>query len=268
MGYTDTDTSTQDGSVVELYEFRQGSNFWRYTSASQDIDKATKIFTAEYITRNEIKQTGDITRGVISLGFPRSNEFASLFLGFAPEGVTTLTIFRGHITDTSHEYISYWKGRVLKASATKDEITLSCESVFTSLRQLGLREHYERNCRHALYSAGCSLSMSSFKVDSVVTAVDGTTLTIAGASAYPDGTFVGGVLKNSLGESRLVTSHVGTTIKVNRVYETSPGGDSVQLYPGCDKLKTTCITKFNNLANFGGFPYVPDNSPFGGKSII
>ena len=34
-------------------------------------------------------------------------------------------------------------------------------------------------------------------------------------------------------------------------------GDNFTVYPGCDKSQRTCQLKFNNLANFAGFPYVP-----------
>jgi len=34
-------------------------------------------------------------------------------------------------------------------------------------------------------------------------------------------------------------------------------GDAFTAYPGCDKTQNTCTAKFNNLANFEGFPYVP-----------
>lgn len=34
-------------------------------------------------------------------------------------------------------------------------------------------------------------------------------------------------------------------------------GDTFIAYPGCDKTQATCSSKFNNLANFEGFPYVP-----------
>jgi uncharacterized phage protein (TIGR02218 family) len=34
-------------------------------------------------------------------------------------------------------------------------------------------------------------------------------------------------------------------------------GDTFTIYPGCDKTQATCASKFSNLANFGGFPYVP-----------
>jgi hypothetical protein len=33
--------------------------------------------------------------------------------------------------------------------------------------------------------------------------------------------------------------------------------DAFTVYPGCDKSQRTCQLKFNNIANFAGFPYVP-----------
>ncbi len=34
-------------------------------------------------------------------------------------------------------------------------------------------------------------------------------------------------------------------------------GDAFTVYDGCDHTPGTCQSKFNNLANFRGFPYVP-----------
>lgn len=34
-------------------------------------------------------------------------------------------------------------------------------------------------------------------------------------------------------------------------------GNKIRIYPGCDKRLTTCQTKFNNVVNFRGFPYIP-----------
>lgn len=34
-------------------------------------------------------------------------------------------------------------------------------------------------------------------------------------------------------------------------------GDTFKIYAGCSKLKSICISKFNNIANFGGFPTIP-----------
>ncbi len=34
-------------------------------------------------------------------------------------------------------------------------------------------------------------------------------------------------------------------------------GDTFTVYQGCDHTPGACAGKFNNLANFRGFPYVP-----------
>lgn len=34
-------------------------------------------------------------------------------------------------------------------------------------------------------------------------------------------------------------------------------GDTLNVYPGCDKRTTTCINKFDNIVNFRGEPFVP-----------
>jgi hypothetical protein len=42
---------------------------------------------------------------------------------------------------------------------------------------------------------------------------------------------------------------------------------NLEIYPGCDRTSGTCLTKFNNLVNFGGFPFMPDTNPFVGTHV-
>jgi uncharacterized phage protein (TIGR02218 family) len=37
-------------------------------------------------------------------------------------------------------------------------------------------------------------------------------------------------------------------------------GDAFTVYFGCDHTQFTCTNKFNDLANFRGFPYVPQTT--------
>ena len=270
MAYDDLEYSQQDGDPVELYEFSQGSSFWRYTSSAEDITKTGQVYTAEMVKRNKVAQTDDISKGGITLTFPLSNIFAKSFLSLAPEGVTTVTIWRAHFSDIVEDYIAYWKGRVLKAGADGATIAIECESVFTSLKRPGLRARYERGCRHGLYSGDCGMSMAAFKLTSAVIGVDeiGTQIIVTDAASYPDGNFTGGVMTHQDGSHRLITSHVGQVVRISKPFATSPGATDVALYPGCDKLKATCISKFDNLENFGGFPYIPYINPFSGRSVV
>jgi hypothetical protein len=61
------------------------------------------------------------------------------------------------------------------------------------------------------------------------------------------------------GLTKAIKSYFGRTFFFNSPLPFSPNaGDMFVAFPGCDKQQSTCgISKFNNLANFGGFPYVP-----------
>jgi uncharacterized phage protein (TIGR02218 family) len=48
------------------------------------------------------------------------------------------------------------------------------------------------------------------------------------------------------------------TLELMRPFPTAPApGDTMDVAPGCDKLKATCTTKFSNLAHFRGEPFIP-----------
>ena len=40
-------------------------------------------------------------------------------------------------------------------------------------------------------------------------------------------------------------------------------GPMATVYPGCSHNTTDCDTVFDNLDNYGGFPYLPSENPFG-----
>jgi len=53
----------------------------------------------------------------------------------------------------------------------------------------------------------------------------------------------------------------------NEIYLLQPppsgwaASDAVTLYAGCDRKHSTCRDKFDNMANFGGFPLHPERNP-------
>lgn len=89
----------------------------------------------------------------------------------------------------------------------------------------------------------------------------GGTATQAVASEF----FQGGVLTWTSG------ANSGTKIEVKNYHPNYIGlalpmpvdialGDTYSLTPGCDKLLTTCGTRYANVVNFRGFPFVPGDS--------
>jgi hypothetical protein len=82
--------------------------------------------------------------------------------------------------------------------------------------------------------------------------------------------FRGGFIKATSGKNNLlrrqITGHtssiLGTTHDTVHVIPPFPFDfelvDGIELLPGCDHSITDCETKYNNLINYGGFPWVPN----------
>ena len=256
------------GAPVELYEFVQGLQRWFYVSGAEPITRLGQVYQPAPLVRDRIKQSTDVFKDGLKITFPRSDAFAGQFIQQTPDEITTVTVYRGHYGDGDGEYTVYWKGRVIGATATENRIDIECESVFTSIRRAGLRARFEYLCRHAIYSHGCGVNRELYRTPVQVNAVIGLDVVVVGIQGVADGYFNGGVLVIPGGTSRLITRHAADKVTLSRPIDSLSGGMDVWLYPGCDMAKETCQNKFNNLDNFGGFPWIPTRNPFDGSSII
>ena len=83
----------------------------------------------------------------------------------------------------------------------------------------------------------------------------------ASSSYYSGGTITFTSGKNN-GVSRVIEAYensgAGGIVVVHPLLPNKPvAGDTFNITPGCDRQMSTCNQKFNNLANFGGEPFVP-----------
>jgi uncharacterized phage protein (TIGR02218 family) len=117
------------------------------------------------------------------------------------------------------------------------------------------------NCTHTLFDAGCSLVKASFAENNAVQG--GSTVNkIISLSAKTDGYYDNGQIVFTSGPNngltKAVKQYFGQQFFFNSPLPFLPSaGDAFTAYPGDDKTQATCTNKFSNLANFGGFPYVP-----------
>ncbi|HRP77204.1 MAG TPA: phage BR0599 family protein [Rhodocyclaceae bacterium] len=269
--------------LAELYRFEALGQRWTYTSADAPLEHDGDVYEPVPIGRSEAEQGQDINRSDLQIRVARDNDVGLVHLRYAPESITGVTVFQ---REEDGEVGVFWKGRVVSARASGSEITLVCEPVFTSMRQPGLRARYQKTCRHAVYARGCRLDPEDFALLALIEAVDGLVLTVPAAALQPNGWYLGGMVRTAGGSLRMITAHVGDQITVTRPitdlveqlgntgyglgYGLDYGGPAVKLYPGCDRIRSTCHAKFDNVLNFGGFPWIPgaSNNPFGGSSIL
>jgi phage conserved hypothetical protein BR0599 len=268
MTFSLLDSSRYDGKPIELYRFVRGSRSWGYTNAQEDIEYQGLVFKQTALRRENVKVTSDIFKDSLSIDFPANNAIAADLLAGTNNGITTLTVLKGNLGD--NDYVTLWKGRVVGAEVREaGKITISGESVYTSVRRLGLSAKFEYNCRHVLFGASCGVNRELVKVTGAITSFDSQVkLIIPAAASKPSGWFTGGMIYFSNGNVRFITSHTDATIVISIGGVGVGAGTPVTLYPGCDHSLTTCGNKYSNVRRFGGFPWIPNKNPYGGGSIV
>lgn len=265
---------------IDLYRMVMGSQIWTITSADAAQSHNDELYVPTSVGRGGIESKNEMAKANLEIRLNIEHELSQLLLSSYNEQVLSLTVFT--VRDSTVDVT--WKGRLASQKPGDTYITLTFESVFTSLRRPGVRARFQKSCRHALYGRGCKLNPEDFAVPASLLSAAGSVLTIPEAAGYTDGTFIGGMLRTPDSLLSYVIGHVGNQITVQRVsasilnaingagygnsYGNSYGGISVTLYPGCDHSRTTCKNNFNNLDRYGGFDWIPQKNPMGGSSII
>ena len=270
-------------SYNELYRFTFGGDVYTYTSADADITYAGEVYTAEPIGRGQRESKRELSKATLEVRLDVQNVIAQDLLARITEQLLGLTLY---VQNDASTFVA-WKGRLSNLKPNGNTVTLSFESVFTSLRRPGLRARYQKNCRYVLYHNGCNVDPETVaSTPEEPTSATTNVIVTAAAGLQADGYYVGGMIREGGGLYGFIVGHVGTTITLQRPldrlnqdvagldygygnnYGNLYGSPSVTLFPGCDHSRATCLAKFANLNNFGGFPWIPTRSPMNGSSIV
>lgn len=169
-----------------------------------------------------------------------------------------LPILKGYISKITQMDISY-QAEILTQSGL--------------LANQGIVENYTPNCRFMLGDARCAKPLAAFTESSIVSELAAGSAQMQSrkrqffdaARIEADGYWANGMLTWTGGDNTGYSSEVaasfdnGAIILWNVMPHEIQLGDAYTIIAGCDKKKETCISKFSNIANFGGFPDIPGN---------
>jgi hypothetical protein len=179
----------------------------------------------------------------------------------------------GGALDTSLGCLLWFYGRVADCDVGRSKVSIKVKSLMDLLAiQQMPRRLYQASCTHVFGDAMCGYNRNAGKNAlgtttgagvTTVTAAAGTTqaqliCSAAVAAYYTEGTVTGASGANA-GYNRTIGNITsGTQIALFKpfLYPIAPG-DTFTLLPGCDHTTATCNGTFQNLARFGGFPYIP-----------
>lgn len=237
--------------MSELYLFERGSTKYAYTNGLDSVSFGGDTYTPEIISYDRINITDEVFRAQINLSIPISNGLVAVVMNNFTGNVTTLKIYR----DGS----LFWAGRVTSSRIVKENAALICESIYSSVKRLGVKSTYERLCRHSLYSEACGVNIADYTANGTVLDVDGNDITL-NTIGGSDTSYKLGILTKGL-ESTMILSKSGDTLTIFKNIGIVIG-DSVQIKYGCGHTMDDCSETFDNLINFGGFQFMPSSNIF------
>jgi uncharacterized phage protein (TIGR02218 family) len=150
-------------------------------------------------------------------------------------------------------------GPVEELTRSSAKITVNAATAYLQMQLPAII--LQPGCTNTLFDPRCGLLKASFANNLAVQAPCSVNKVIT-ASAQPDTYFDNGQIVFTSGVNsglvKAVRQFIGGIFYFNSPLPFMPSaGDTFTAYPGCDKTQGTCTNKFNNLANFEGFPYVP-----------
>lgn len=277
MSYTTKEQSLISGEPIELYAFNNGNQFWTYTCGNIPITFQGRIYEPVLISRGNIRLCANSLKTLVEIKVDRTNKFAMNFILTPIEGIVQLTIYRGHGTDPVN-YIAYWKGSVFAVKyRSKVIIIIACPKT-NSLKRAGLMRRYQRSCGYPIYSIRCSLLKADYRVQGIISSIDGAEITASifgntpgiyedwltgGIFELTDYSYSQMIVHHSKPNSKIIIAHRIQSLKV---------GDEFFACAGCNHAAITCEEKFGDLPlgnklNYGGQEYIPDKNPFVGDGI-
>lgn len=268
MTFDAFETSVEDGNIIELYQFTQGPVVTRLTNFSEDVVYAGSSWTTTQITREDIAKAIESSVNELKIFMPITQPIAASFIPNVPGKQIDIVIYRAHFTDPLEQLLVVYEGFLAQAEFDGDLLATITVQPFTNVfKRTGPRFVYSSLCNNVLYDAGCKVVKGANKHTDLVSGQDLTarTITVNGLSGMGAGWAVGGFAAFPAGgndDQRMIVEQAGDTVTLLSNFSEDILTFQIDVFAGCAHDINTCLVKFNNVINFGGFPYVPLKNPF------
>jgi uncharacterized phage protein (TIGR02218 family) len=122
------------------------------------------------------------------------------------------------------------------------------------------RNLFSSTCIHTLYDSGCGVIRGVYSASGLVGSgsTEGLINTSVALAAHAQGSIVFTSGQNANVRATVKSAVAGASLTLMYPLPSMPAaGDAFTVAYGCDHTRGTCQSRFSNLANFRGFPFVP-----------
>jgi uncharacterized phage protein (TIGR02218 family) len=251
-------------TVAEIFSISAaGMSNFRYTDAGQGVSFAGTTFTPYPIKRGKISFSTDLktdeTHIIMAKNWGTEMAVYKDILAGA-----TVQIHRVNLDRPEMESVLLFDGEVSDTTIDEATIDLRCTTLDFLNLELPKRE-LQVACNWQMFGPYCGITVGDWSVTSTggVDEVDPVFLSnsafVVGLTQHLRGGFVVGLSGHNQHLVRHIINHFESQIAVLPPFPFDfEAGQNVRVAPGCEHDVDVCETKFDNLKNFGGFPYIPN----------
>ena len=265
--FSDSYAATLAGStmaVVELFNISApGMSNFLYTDSNAGLTFNSNQYMPYPIRRGKISYSTDLKVDETNITMAK-NWGTDMAIYKDTLAGATVQIHRVNLDNIDNDFVLLFDGDVSDTRVDEATITLRCTTLDFLNFELPKRE-LQVACNWQLYGPYCGITVGAFSVGTT-NGLDTTTpdklssaVFLAGVTQYFRGGFVVGLSGNNNELVRHITNHQASQISVLPPFPFDFETDvNVRVVPGCDHSTTDCTDVFNNLDNYGGFPFIPN----------
>ena len=280
MTFEAREESIDQGLPASLFLFEWGSepdNIFAYTDVDQPITYNGIQYRPTVIGRAKMESSGGLDNKTLQIDITPNAGIIQFYRDREPSQVVKMTIRQGHVGDPDAEFLVVWTGRVIGVEQKSRFARINGEPIATSMRRPGLRRHYQYGCPWALYSTECGANQAAARVLAAVQVVGKNVIEFNSGweGARPKAKFAGGFIQwtnaddGSLETRTILSVSIGgggegrDRLALNGRTNGLEESQVVNLYLGCNHQMSDCQALHDNIVNFGGQPWIPQENPVG-----
>ena len=259
----ETKESDSEKKPSELYHIWRGSTHWRYTSLDDHVVFNGNNYSPVAVKRDSVTYDYNLDVSSLNITFAYITDPVIKFISRNPVEVIWVEIFRILRDMDPVEATVVFVGQIKNVSFQGVQANVSCVGFEHYLKQPIPTERYQPQCNYTVFGTKCALSDSSYKLSSISATIDSTGLIITATEfgSQADGYYQWGRIEWS-DYKRMIVKHEGNDVTLRYPLLDFPStGGLIDAWPGCDWTIETCRDKYDNVVNFGGFPYIPIDNP-------
>lgn len=268
--FEDAEASAYRGGTITLYRFQvDETKFFRYTDSEKDYTYDEEVFTAIPISSGDVTSTTLLDANPYEINVPKTCDLAEFLKGYPPSYVMRAEVFLLHPEMAANDRRRVFVGKLIGISTKGAEAVILADTMDSSFRNPGLRRTYQRQCPHVLYGPQCHAVKVALPLVVLPLSAGLNTLALDGFPIEDNPDFyIGGQAEWVVPFGRVVRNIIGAYRDVSTIRlslagpaDTAEIGGSVSIYRGCERTEASCTTRFNNILNYGGQPWIPLKNP-------